>query len=146
MQEFRHKKRETSIVSLLYTLIQNLYYSIFIQFFLFCRILPVLNLSLWGDSLKVVNPSNILLQWEGETCFAYARSPWLITKPHDDKLWLRTKWSNVRKAVASQSKLKSILFFLNLDATADKVILTMTESKTKKTSPKEVFCHPRIII
>ena len=83
-------------------------------------------------SLKVLKPSNILPQWSKETCFVYAGSPWLITELCDDRLSLRMKWGNVRKAVASQSSLKSSLFFLNLDATADKVSLTMTNRKTKK--------------
>lgn len=67
-----------------------------------------------------------------ETCLVYAGSPWRITDLRDDRPLLRRKQSNVRKSAPSQSRLKSSLFFLNLDATADKVSLTMTNRKTKK--------------
>ena len=51
---------------------------------MFCGILPVLNLSLWGDSLKVLNLSNILLQWDKETCLVYAGCYGWQSEPCDD--------------------------------------------------------------
>jgi len=91
--------------------------------------------------------------WLFRGCKSFLCLPWWRRGDWFISIWLtvfvsltRDEKSSVR-AVPKKFRLKSILFFLNLDPTTHKAILAMTEWKRKKPLQERLFIyHLRITI